>query len=361
MKFVGPSGSGSMARIAVAADAFETSVIRHLSTLDRFLPVWIGLAMATGLLLARIVPGLSAHFDQVKFDTTSLPIAIGLLGMMYPVLAKVRYDRLGSVTVDRPLLVSSVLLNWLVGPLLTFAPAWVFLPDLPEFRTGVILVDLARCIAMVLIWNSLACGDTEAVAVLVVLNSIYQVAAYSFLGYFYFELVPGSLGLEETAIEIALWDIAKSVLVFLGIPLVLGALTSLIGRRIRGDAWYEGQFLPRIGPWALYSLLFTIVSSPSSSSSPSRGRRSPLGRSTSPASPCRWWPTSGSCGRWPSSGAARRGSATNGRRRWPSRRPGTTSSWPSRWRSAPSGWLGRRWRALSARLPRCRCWWCWCT
>lgn len=248
-----------MARTAATADAFETSVIRQLSTLDRFLPLWIGLAMAAGLLLGRIFPGLNDQLDRVKVAGTSLPIAIGLLGMMYPVLAKVRYDRLGSVTADRPMVASSLLLNWLVGPLLMFALAWMFLPDLPEFRTGIILVGLARCIAMVLIWNSLACGDTEAAAVLVVLNSIFQVAAYSFLGYFYLELFPGWLGLEQTAVEIALWDIAKSVLIFLGIPLVLGALTSIIGRRARGDAWYEGQFLPRIGPWALYSLLFTIV------------------------------------------------------------------------------------------------------
>lgn len=238
---------------------FEGSVLGQLSTLDRFLPVWIGIAMAVGLGLGRMFPGLNDQLDRVKIDTTSLPIAIGLLGMMYPVLAKVRYGRLRGVTADRPLVVSSLLLNWVVGPALMFTLAWMFLPDLPEFRTGIILIGLARCIAMVLIWNHLACGDGEAAAVLVVLNSIFQVAGYAVLGYFYLELLPGWLGLDRTAVDFVLWDIAKSVLIFLGLPLVLGFLTSLIGRKRKGDAWYEQQFLPRIGPWALYSLLFTVV------------------------------------------------------------------------------------------------------
>ena len=237
----------------------ETSVLRQLSTLDRFLPVWIGLAMVTGLALGRLLPGLNDDLDKIKIDTTSLPIAIGLLGMMYPVLARVRYNRLGDVTADKPLVASSLLLNWVIGPALMFALAWVFLPDLPEFRAGLILIGLARCIAMVLIWNALACGDGEAAAVLVVLNSIFQVAAYSLLGYFYLELLPGWLGLEQLSINFEIWDIAKSVLIFLGIPLAAGFLTSVIGRRKKGDAWYENKFLPRIGPFALYSLLFTVV------------------------------------------------------------------------------------------------------
>ena len=237
----------------------ESSVLRRLSTLDRFLPVWIGLAMATGLALGRIFPGLNDALDEIKIDSTSLPIAIGLLGMMYPVLARVRYDRLGDVTTDKPMLVSSLLLNWLVGPALMFALAWLLLPDLPEFRAGLIIVGLARCIAMVLIWNALAYGDGEAAAVLVVLNSVFQVAAYSFLGYFYLELLPGWLGLEQLSVDIGIWDIARSVLIFLGIPLAAGFLTSLIGRRRKGDEWYETRFLPRLGPFALYSLLFTVV------------------------------------------------------------------------------------------------------
>ncbi len=235
------------------------SVLARLSTLDRFLPAWIALAMAAGLALGRIFPGLNEQLDRVKIDTTSLPIAVGLLGMMYPVLAKVRYDRLDQVAADRPLVLSSLLLNWVVGPALMFGLAWLFLPDLADYRTGIILVGLARCIAMVLIWNTLACGDREAAAVLVVLNSIFQVAAYALLGYFYLELLPGWLGLSKTAVDFSLWDIAKSVLIFLGLPLALGFLTSLVGRRRKGDAWYDGVFLPRIGPLALYSLLFTVV------------------------------------------------------------------------------------------------------
>jgi ACR3 family arsenite transporter len=239
--------------------AQDGSVLQRLSTLDRFLPLWIGMAMAAGLALGRALPGLNDYLDRVKVDTTSLPIAAGLLGMMYPVLAKVRYGRIREAASDRPMLVSSLLLNWVVGPALMFALAWIFLADLPEFRTGVILIGLARCIAMVLIWNSLACGDGEAAAILVVLNSVFQVAAYSLLGYFYLELLPGWLGLDQTSVHFALWDIAKSVLVFLGVPLAAGLVTSVVGRRRKGDAWYESRFLPRLGPFALYSLLFTVV------------------------------------------------------------------------------------------------------
>jgi ACR3 family arsenite transporter len=241
------------------AGQFESSVLRQLSTLDRFLPVWIGLAMALGLALGRVFPDLNDQLDRVKIGQTSLPIAFGLLGMMYPVLAKVRYDRLRDATTDKPLVASSIMFAWIVGPALMFALGWVFLPDLPEFRTGVILVGIAPCIAMVLIWNSLACGDIEAGAVLVVLNSFIQVVAYALLAYFYLETLPGWLGLDTTSVDFVLWDIAKSVLIFLGVPLVLGLLTSVIGRRKKGDAWYEQRFLPRIGPLALYSLLFTVT------------------------------------------------------------------------------------------------------
>jgi ACR3 family arsenite transporter len=237
----------------------ETSILRQLSTLDRFLPAWIGIAMVTGIAIGRLVPGLNDDLDRIKVGQTSLPIAIGLLGMMYPVLARVRYDRLGELGAEKPMMASSLLLNWIVGPALMFALAWIFLSDLPEFRTGLILVGLARCIAMVLIWNTLACGDNEAAAVLVVLNSIFQVIAYSLLGYFYLELLPDWLGLDETSVDFQLWDIAKSVLIFLGIPLAAGFVTSVVGRKRKGNAWYEGEFLPRIGPLALYSLLFTIV------------------------------------------------------------------------------------------------------
>ena len=234
-------------------------VISRLSMLDRFLPLWIGGAMAAGLLLGRIVPGLDAILGAVKIGTISLPIAIGLIAMMYPVLAKVRYDQLGAITSDRKLLVPSLLLNWVVGPALMFALAWIFLPDLPTYRTGLIIVGLARCIAMVLIWNELACGDREAAAFLVAVNSIFQIVAYSLLGYFYLELLPGWLGLEQHALHISLWEIARMVLLFLGVPLVAGFLTRYYGVKLKGSDWYERKFIPRISPMALWGLLFTIV------------------------------------------------------------------------------------------------------
>ncbi|MGY0496963.1 ACR3 family arsenite efflux transporter [Nocardia sp. FBN12] len=235
------------------------AVVGKLSTLDRFLPVWIGVAMAAGLLFGRMIPGLGDTLSAVEIDGISLPIAIGLLIMMYPVLAKVRYDRLDSVTGDRKLLISSLVLNWVLGPALMFALAWLFLPDLPEYRTGLIIVGLARCIAMVIIWNDLACGDREAAAVLVALNSVFQVVMFAVLGWFYLSVLPGWLGLEQTTIDVSPWQIAKSVLIFLGIPLLAGFLSRRLGERAKGRDWYEAKFLPRIGPWALYGLLFTIV------------------------------------------------------------------------------------------------------
>ena len=231
----------------------------RLSFLDRYLAIWILAAMAAGLGLGRLVPGLGDALAKVTVTGVSLPIALGLLVMMYPVLAKVRYDRLDTVTRDRRLLLPSLLLNWLVGPAVMFALAWLFLPDLPEYRTGLIIVGLARCIAMVIIWNDLACGDREAAAVLVALNSVFQVIAFSALGWFYLSVLPGWLGLEQAGLNVSVWEIARSVLIFLGIPLLAGFLTRRLGERARGRTWYESQLLPKIGPFALYGLLFTIV------------------------------------------------------------------------------------------------------
>jgi ACR3 family arsenite transporter len=237
----------------------STGPAGRLSFLDRFLAVWILAAMAAGLGLGRMVPGLGDALAEVTVTGVSLPIALGLLVMMYPVLAKVRYDRLDTVTRDRRLLIPSLVLNWVVGPALMFALAWVFLPDLPEYRTGLIIVGLARCIAMVIIWNDLACGDREAAAVLVALNSVFQVLAFSALGWFYLGVLPGWLGLEQTAMNLSVWEITRSVLIFLGIPLLAGFLTRLLGEKAKGRTWYETKLIPRIGPFALYGLLFTIV------------------------------------------------------------------------------------------------------
>ncbi|MGI5393788.1 ACR3 family arsenite efflux transporter [Streptomyces sp. CA-251251] len=237
----------------------ERNVAGRLSFVDRYLAVWILAAMAAGLGLGRLVPGLGAALAEVTVTGVSLPIALGLLVMMYPVLAKVRYDRLDTVTRDRRLLLPSLLLNWIIGPALMFALAWLLLPDLPAYRTGLIIVGLARCIAMVIIWNDLACGHREAAAVLVALNSVFQVIAFSALGWFYLSVLPGWLGLEQTGLDVSVWEIARSVLIFLGIPLAAGYLTRRIGEKTKGRTWYEAKLIPRIGPFALYGLLFTIV------------------------------------------------------------------------------------------------------
>jgi len=234
-------------------------VVARLSMIDRFLPVWIATAMIGGIVLGRLVPGLDDALDAVKIGTTSLPIALGLLLMMYPVLAKVRYREIGLVTADKRMIAASLALNWIIGPAVMFTLAWLMLPDHPEYRTGVILVGLARCIAMVLIWNDLACGDREMAAVLVALNAVFQVLTYAALGYFYLKVLPGWLGLETTDLDVSMGGIAVIVLIFLGIPLVAGYLTRTIGERVRGQEWYETTLLPRIAPIALYGLLFTVM------------------------------------------------------------------------------------------------------
>jgi arsenite transporter len=232
-------------------DAVQPGVMKEMSFLDRWLPVWIVAAMVAGLLLGRFIPGLDTALEALTIGGVSLPIAIGLLVMMYPVLAKVRYDETRRIGADKRLLVSSLVLNWLIGPALMFALAWIFLADLPEYRTGLIIVGLARCIAMVLIWNDLACGDREAAAVLVAVNSVFQVIAFGALGWFYLQALPSWLGLPTTSAEFSIGAIVVSVLIFLGIPLVAGFLTRVVGERAKGRTWYEETFLPKIGPWAL--------------------------------------------------------------------------------------------------------------
>jgi ACR3 family arsenite transporter len=235
------------------------AVVARLGVLDRFLPVWIGAAMAAGLLLGRLVPGLNSALNQVAIGGTSLPIALGLLLMMYPVLAKVRYNQISQITADRRMMTVSLLANWVVGPALMFALAWLFLPDEPAYRTGVILVGLARCIAMVLIWTDLAAGDREMATVLVALNAVFQVLLYSALAFFYLQVLPAWLGLNTTSLHVSIAEIAATVAVFLGIPLAAGYLTRTLGERARGRDWYETRFLPKIAPLALYGLLFTVV------------------------------------------------------------------------------------------------------
>jgi ACR3 family arsenite transporter len=247
----------------VTTTADEQAVLSRLSRLDRFLPLWIGLAMVGGLLLGTLVPSLNDGLEKLQIGTVSLPIAIGLLLMMYPVLAKVRYEDLGHMSDDGVsnwrFFGTSLVLSWIVGPLLMFTLAWIFLADEPAYRTGVIIVGLARCIAMVLVWNDIALGDRERAAVLVVFNALFQVAAYALLGYFYLTLLPGWLGFDTQGFEVGIWEVARTVLIFLGIPLLAGYLTRTIGIRRRGREWYESELIPRIAPITLYGLLFTIV------------------------------------------------------------------------------------------------------
>ncbi|MDO8502210.1 MAG: ACR3 family arsenite efflux transporter [Gemmatimonadaceae bacterium] len=233
--------------------------VRRLSTLDRYLPIWIFAAMALGIALGRIFPGFGAVLDRVQIAGVSVPIGIGLLWMMYPVLAKVRYETIGQHVTDRKLLGTSLLFNWVLGPLVMFALAWLLLPDLPAYRNGLILIGLARCIAMVLIWNFLACGSNELAAVLVALNSVFQILTYSVFGWLFLSVIPGWFGGETAVVHVSMWAIAKSVMIFLGVPLLAGYLTrrTLVARH--GEAWYNGTFMPKFGPTALVGLLYTIV------------------------------------------------------------------------------------------------------
>lgn len=237
----------------------NAAILGRLSTLDRFLPLWIFAAMALGLVLGRLYPNLGALLDRVQMAGVSVPIAIGLLWMMYPVLAKVRYETIGRHTRDTKLLGTSLLLNWVVGPLVMLGLAWLFLPDLPAYRNGLVLIGLARCIAMVLVWNSLACGSAELAAVLVALNSVFQILTYSVLGWLFLTVVPTWFGADTAALNVSMGQIAKSVGVFLGVPLVAGYLTRKLLVRAKGGVWYDGVFIRRLGPTALVGLLYTIV------------------------------------------------------------------------------------------------------
>lgn len=223
------------------------------------LPLWIVIAMAVGVAIGKAEPGLKTDLERLRLADVSLPVGIGLIWMMYPILAKVRYGSMGGFAARPKLLSTSLVLNWVVGPVLMFVLAWTLLPDHPEYRNGLILVGLARCIAMVLVWNMLANGSEDLAALLVALNSIFQIFFYSVLGYMFLTVVPGWLGAEETAVDISMWLIARNVLLFLGLPLLAGALTRYLFVRRRGAAWYDRTLAPRLGPIALVGLLYTIV------------------------------------------------------------------------------------------------------